>query len=276
MIFVDDGSSDNTWEIISELSLLSPLVTGVKLAGNVGHQKALLAGLSITKADMVISIDADLQDDISVIEKMVDKYNNSGVDIVYGVRMDRSSDTVFKRKTAELFYKTMTALGVKQVPNHADFRLMSRKAVDALLEYKEQNIYLRGLVPMMGFKSEKVTYIRKERMAGESKYPLKKMISLALNGITSFSIFPLRVISYFGFLVAVISVFCALYVIYEKVMGGTVQGWASVMIAMFFMCGVQMLSIGIIGEYIGKIFIECKRRPPYFIDKVLYKSTNDR
>ncbi|EOW1326306.1 glycosyltransferase family 2 protein [Klebsiella aerogenes] len=266
IIFSDDGSTDKTWEIIQHHSTLTSMVKGIKLSRNKGHQIALFAGLSQANADITISIDADLQDDITVIEQMVDAYH-AGYDIVYGVRNDRTTDTLFKRKTAEIFYNLMSLMGVEQVKNHADFRLMSRRAVKALVEHNEQNMYLRGLVPLVGFNSTNVYYSRLERFAGESKYPFKKMLSLALGGITSFSVTPLRIITAVGFSISVLSFILALYAVISKLNGNTVQGWTSVIIAIFFLGGIQMLCIGIIGEYVGKIYMESKKRPKYFIDK---------
>ncbi|WP_277973251.1 glycosyltransferase family 2 protein [Pantoea agglomerans] len=267
--FIDDGSRDMTWNLISEASFQSSSIKGIKLSCNRGHQIALLAGLNESDADIIISIDADLQDDTSVIEKMVRCYLD-GYDIVYGVRSDRKTDTGFKRHTAEFFYRTMNWMGVKQIPNHADYRLLSRRALDALLEYKEQNLYIRGLVPLVGFKSNKIFYSRAARLAGESKYPLKKMLGLAVEGITSLTVTPLRTIAALGFGISFFSVFAALYALYaliEKFSGNTVEGWTSVMIAIFFLGGVQMLSLGVIGEYIGKIYMETKERPKYFIEE---------
>lgn len=264
--FIDDGSRDMTWNLISEASCQSSSIKGIKLSCNRGHQIALLAGLNESDADIIISIDADLQDDTSVIEKMVRCYLD-GYDIVYGVRSDRKTDTGFKRHTAEFFYRTMNWMGVKQIPNHADYRLLSRRALDALLEYKEQNLYIRGLVPLVGFKSNKIFYSRAARLAGESKYPLKKMLGLAVEGITSLTVTPLRTIAALGFGISFFSVFAALYALIEKFSGNTVEGWTSVMIAIFFLGGVQMLSLGVIGEYIGKIYMETKERPKYFIEE---------
>ncbi|WP_338574411.1 glycosyltransferase family 2 protein [Erwinia billingiae] len=266
VIFSDDGSKERTWEIIEQASSVNKHVKGIKLSRNRGHQIALLAGLQHADTDMTISIDADLQDDCSVIEKMVDSYHN-GCHVVYGVRNDRSSDSVFKRKTAEYFYAFMKWMGVQQIPNHADFRLLSRTAKNALLEFKEQNLYLRGLVPLVGFKDDKIYYSRSVRTAGESKYPLGKMIGLAIEGITSLTVTPLRMIAVLGFSISIISTLAALYAIFEKIIGNTVEGWTSVMIAIFFLGGVQMLSLGVIGEYIGKIYIESKGRPKFFIEK---------
>lgn len=270
VLFIDDGSKDDTWLQIEKASQESKLVRGIKLSRNKGHQIALMAGLSVVTTDISISIDADLQDDTNCIYEMIDKYIK-GADIVYGVRNDRSSDTSFKRGTANLFYKLMSKLGVEQVENHADYRLLSKKALDAFLQYKEQNIYIRGMIPLIGFKSEKVFYSRSERIAGESKYPLKKMLALALEGITSLTITPLRLISIVGFLTCGITAFAGFYVLINKLLGNTVEGWTSLMIAIFFLGGVQMLSLGIIGEYVGKIYIESKNRPKFFIEKMIGK-----
>jgi len=266
IIFVDDGSKDNTWIQIKDASSKSTLISGVKLSRNRGHQNALIAGLSESRADVVVSIDADLQDDVRCIENMLDEYKK-GSDIVYGVRNDRSTDSFFKRTTAKMFYSLMEKMGVNQVSNHADYRLMSRKAVDCLLNFKEQNMYIRGIVPLLGFNSSKVFYSRDERIAGESKYPIKKMISLAVEGITSLTITPLRLISALGFLTCLISILTAIYAIFEKINGNAVEGWTSVMISIIFLGGVQLLCLGVIGEYIGKIYIETKERPRYFIEE---------
>ncbi|WP_202944267.1 glycosyltransferase family 2 protein [Actinobacillus pleuropneumoniae] len=268
LLFVDDGSKDDTWKQIELSAESSTLVKGIKLSRNKGHQIALMAGLSVVNTDICISIDADLQDDTNCIYQMVDKYLE-GVDIVYGVRNDRSTDTSFKRGTAGLFYKLMSKLGVEQVENHADYRLLSKRALNALLQYKEQNVYIRGMVPLIGFKSEQVFYSRSERIAGESKYPLKKMLALALEGITSLTITPLRLISIVGFLTCGITALAGFYVLIDKLLGNTVEGWTSLMIAIFFLGGVQMLSLGVIGEYVGKIYIESKNRPKFFIEKLL-------
>lgn len=268
LLFVDDGSKDDTWKQIELSAESSTLVKGIKLSRNKGHQIVLMAGLSVVNTDICISIDADLQDDTNCIYQMVDKYLE-GVDIVYGVRNDRSTDTSFKRGTAGLFYKLMSKLGVEQVENHADYRLLSKRALNALLQYKEQNVYIRGMVPLIGFKSEQVFYSRSERIAGESKYPLKKMLALALEGITSLTITPLRLISIVGFLTCGITALAGFYVLIDKLLGNTVEGWTSLMIAIFFLGGVQMLSLGVIGEYVGKIYIESKNRPKFFIEKLL-------
>ncbi|WP_238484538.1 glycosyltransferase family 2 protein [Rahnella bonaserana] len=266
IIFVDDGSKDNTWLQIKEACSKNGFVSGVKLSRNRGHQNALIAGLSESKSDVVISIDADLQDDVHCIESMLEEYNK-GSDIVYGVRNDRSTDSVFKRTTAKMFYSLMENMGVNQVSNHADYRLMSRNAVDCLLNFKEQNMYIRGIVPLLGFTSSKVYYSRDERVAGESKYPIKKMISLAVEGITSLTITPLRMISALGFITCIISIITAIYAIIEKINGSTVEGWTSVMISIIFFGGVQLLCLGVIGEYVGKIYIETKGRPRFFVEE---------
>ena len=267
IIFVDDGSKDKTWEIIDRLTHEHEQIGGVKLACNAGHQNALFGGMMTVKddCDCIISIDADLQDDIYVIPDMVKKFN-SGCDVVYGVRNKRDTDTFFKRSTALGFYKLMQFMGVKMVYNHADYRLMSKRAVDALAEFPERNLFLRGMVPLTGFKSDCVYYDRNERFAGESKYPLKKMLSFAVDGITSFSVSPIRMISTLGFAVCVISVIMAIYAIYEKFLGNTDAGWASLMLSIWIIGGVQLLSVGLIGEYIGKIYKEVKRRPRYIIE----------
>ena len=267
IIFVDDGSKDKTWDIIDRLTHEHEQIGGVKLACNAGHQNALFGGMMTVKddCDCIISIDADLQDDIYVIPDMVKKFNE-GCDVVYGVRNKRDTDTFFKRSTALGFYKLMQTMGVKMVYNHADYRLMSKRAIDALAEFPERNLFLRGMVPLTGFKSDCVYYDRNERFAGESKYPLKKMLSFAVDGITSFSVSPIRMISTLGFVVCVIAVIMAIYAIYEKIVGNTDAGWASLMLSIWFIGGVQLLSIGLIGEYIGKIYKEVKRRPRYIIE----------
>lgn len=266
ILFVDDGSKDDTWRQIEQANNTSSLIRGIKLSRNKGHQIALLAGLYSVDTDVSISIDADLQDDTNCIYEMLDKYMQ-GNEIVYGVRNDRTTDTVFKRGTAGLFYTLMTKLGVEQIENHADYRLLSSRALDALKQYKEKNVYLRGMIPLIGFKSDKVYYTRSERIAGESKYPLKKMLVLALEGITSLSITPLRLISVIGFLTCLFSALAGIYVLVDKLLGNTVEGWTSLMIAIFFLGGVQMLSLGVIGEYVGKIYIESKNRPKFFVEK---------
>lgn len=270
VMFVDDGSKDKTWEIIAELHAQDELFVGVKLSGNRGHQFALLAGLMSAKdrADATISMDADLQDDVNVIDKMLEDYQN-GSEIVYGVRSSRRKDTFFKRTTAQMFYKLMRAMGVNIVYNHADCRLMSKRALEELENFKEVNLFLRGLVPLIGFKSSIAYYERGKRVAGESKYPLKKMLAFAADGITSFSVKPLRLILSLGIIILVISIFIMLYALIVKILGHTVAGWTFLTISIWFIGGLQMISIGIIGEYIGKIYNETKRRPRYIIETEL-------
>lgn len=270
IMFVDDGSIDKTWQMIEEYHNENSLVTGIKLSRNRGHQNALLAGLMTAKnyADVTISMDADLQDDINAIDKMLDEYQN-GCDIVYGVRSSRKKDTFFKRTTAVSFYKIMRFLGVETVFNHADYRLMSKRAVEGLSEFKEVNQFLRGIVPLIGFKSEVIYYERDKRFAGESKYPIKKMLSFALEGITSFSIKPIRFITAIGFLIFAISILMIAYFIVRWAIGATVSGWASVICSVWAIGGLIMLSLGVIGEYLGKVYIETKSRPRFIIEKNL-------
>ena len=270
IMFVNDGSKDKTWEIIEELHASNPIYSGVKLSRNKGHQNALLAGLMTAKdkADMAISLDADLQDDVDVIDQMVEKYYE-GNDIVYGVRSARKTDTFFKKFTAQGFYKLMQAMGVEIVYNHADYRLMSRRALEGLAQFKEVNLFLRGIVPLIGYKSDIVTYERHERFAGESKYPLKKMLAFATDGITSFSIKPIRLITSCGILIFAVSILMLLYFLVVHFMGRTVAGWTSMIISIWAIGGLQLLAIGIVGEYIGKIYLETKERPKYIIETVL-------
>ncbi|MBO6208152.1 MAG: glycosyltransferase family 2 protein [Lachnospiraceae bacterium] len=270
LLFVNDGSRDRTWELLEEAHQKDSRVRAVKLAKNCGHQSALIAGLMTAKedADMTVSIDADLQDDTSVIREMVEEYHN-GCEIVYGVRGSRRSDSFFKRTTAEGFYKLLAALGVKTVFNHADFRLMSAKALNELAEYKETNLYLRGLIPLLGLKTGKVVYERKERLAGESKYPLKKMLALALNGITSFSVQPIRLVFHIGLFVLLICLGAAVYAFVSYLTGDVERGWTSLILSVWFLGGIQLLAIGVIGEYIGKIYNEVKHRPLYHIETIL-------
>jgi glycosyltransferase involved in cell wall biosynthesis len=269
-LFVDDGSKDKTWELIEAEHNKYPNVYGLKLAGNVGHQFALTAGLltAMQCSDVTISIDADLQDDIGVFEEMIDKYY-AGADIVYGVRSERKTDSFFKRFTAQAFYKFMSAMGVKSVYNHADFRLMSARAMEALSHYKERNLYLRGIVPQIGYKTDCVYYVRKLRMAGESKYPFKKMLSFAFDGITSFSIKPIKMVTALGAFIVVCSVIAFIYTLISYFMGHTVPGWSSLMISIWFLGGVQLLAVGIVGQYVGKTYIESKERPQYIIEEFL-------
>lgn len=270
VLFVNDGSTDNTWEIIKELFENNKFIYGLNLAGNVGHQNALMAGLMTAKemCDVMISIDADLQDDVNVIETMVDKYKE-GFDIVYGVRSSRKADTFFKRNSALAFYKLMKGLGVHSVYNHADYRLMSKRAVEQLSCFKERNLFLRGIVPLIGYNTTCVYYERNERYAGESKYPLRKMINFAIDGITSFSVKPVRLIAGTGFSLLIISVLASIYVIYAVSTGHAVAGWASIMLSIWFIGSIILISIGVIGEYIGKIYIEVKERPRYNIETLL-------
>lgn len=270
ILFVNDGSRDRTWELICKAHKSSKYVYGLNLAGNVGHQNALLAGLNTVKdiCDISISIDADLQDDIGVIEEMIEKYYD-GADIVYGVRNERKTDSFFKRFTAQAFYKFMSAMGVKSVYNHADFRLMSARAMQALSLYKERNLFLRGIVPRIGYKTDCVYYARKPRTAGESKYPFKKMLSFALDGITSFSIKPIKLVAALGAVIIFCSVIAFIYTLISYFLGHTVPGWSSLMISIWFLGGVQLLSIGIVGQYVGKTYIESKERPRYNIEEFL-------
>lgn len=271
ILFVNDGSKDRTWELIEEEHQEHPVqVKGVKLAGNVGHQFALTAGLITAKdmSDVTISIDADLQDDVNVIEEMIDKFHG-GCDIVYGVRSERKTDTFFKRVTAQGFYKVMAMMGVKTIYNHADFRLMSKRAVEQFSLYKETNLFLRGMMPLIGYQTDSVYYERKERVAGESKYPLKKMLALAFNGITSFSVKPISLITGLGAVIIVGSILALIYALVSYFTGNVVPGWTSLILSIWFLGGVQLLAIGMVGQYIGKIYVEVKQRPRYNIEKVL-------
>jgi glycosyltransferase involved in cell wall biosynthesis len=270
MLFVDDGSKDATWSLIERFHASNSFVTGLKLAKNAGHQSALLAGLMKAKSysDCVVSIDADLQDDTNAIREFIVKFHE-GYDIVYGVRQDRSADTFFKRATAQGFYKLMTSLGVKIHYNHADFRLMSKRTLDNLEKFQEVNLFLRGMVPLLGFPSTQVYYDRKERFAGESKYPFRKMLAFAFDGITSFSVTPIRFVTLMGFLLFLLSVCAGLYAIVGKILGANVTGWTSLILSVWFIGGVQLLSLGLIGEYIGKIYKEVKQRPLFVIEKDL-------
>ena len=270
IVFIDDGSKDKTWSIISELHKENPVFQGIKLTRNRGHQNALLCGLMTLKdkADAVISIDADLQDDINVFDEMVEKYEN-GCDVVYGVRSKRATDTFFKRFTAEAFYKILNKMGAKVIFNHADFRLMSKRALEAFSMYKETNIFLRGMVPLVGYKSDVVKYERAERLAGESKYPLKKMLALAWEGITSLSIQPIRMITWLGAIIFAISLVIIVYSLVRFFIGATVSGWASTLCSIWALGGLQLHAIGVIGEYIGKIYLETKRRPRYIVEEFL-------
>ncbi len=273
--FVNDGSNDSTWEIITKLINEDTLFEGINLAHNSGHQHALLAGMLTIKdsADMIISMDADLQDDINAIDEMVEQYY-LGYEIVYGVRKERKTDTKFKKITAEFFYKLMNSMGVEIVFNHADYRLMSKRAVDELSKYEEVNTFLRGIIPTIGLKHTKVYYDRKERIAGESKYPLNKMLEFAFEGITSFSIKPIRLITMFGFFLIIFSVIFIFYSLIRYFQGNIVSGWTSIILSIWLVGGSLMLSLGIIGEYIGKIYLEVKRRPRFIIME--YLKNDDR
>ncbi len=267
--FVDDGSCDGTWALIESLAAVDHRVHGIKLSRNRGHQVALLAGLLTVEGDAVVSIDADLQDDVSVIEAMTGEFAN-GAEVVYGVRASRKSDSAFKRNTAVWYYKLMQRMGVELVHNHADFRLLGRRAIEAVRQFGEVNVFLRGIVPLIGYRTATVTYDRRERQAGSSKYPLRKMVSFAIEGITSFSTVPLRLITLLGFVVSAFSFAMILYIVYGTlVMKAVIPGWASSVLPIYFLGGIQLLSIGILGEYVGKIYMESKRRPRYFVERVI-------
>lgn len=267
--YVDDGSKDGTWALIEALVSADSRVHGIKLSRNRGHQPALLAGLLTVEGDAVVSIDADLQDDVSVIEAMVREFMG-GAQVVYGVRDSRQTDTAFKRSTALMYYGLMKKLGVDLVHNHADFRLLGRRAVEALREYGEVNMFLRGIVPLIGYRAATVKYDRAERFAGVSKYPLRKMLTFAVEGVTSFSIVPLRLITLLGFLVSGFSFAMILFIIYGTlVLNAAIPGWASSVVPIYFLGGIQLLSIGILGEYVAKIYLETKRRPRYFIEQTV-------
>jgi polyisoprenyl-phosphate glycosyltransferase len=267
ILFVDDGSKDDTWPIIYKTSLMNEHIRGLKLSRNVGHQNALLAGLLTSKnhSDCVISIDADLQDDVEVIRDFIIKFHE-GYEIVYGVRQSRNTDTVFKRVSAQWFYRLMEAMGGNIVYNHADYRLMSKRALDALERFEEVNLFLRGIIPLLGFKSTKVYYDRKERLAGETKYPLKKMMAFAFDGITSFSVTPIRMVLFVGLISFFVSLAFGCYFLGLKVTGNTQTGWTSLITSIWLIGGLQLIAIGLIGEYIGKLYKESKRRPKYIVD----------
>lgn len=267
---VDDGSSDSSWALIEQHSRQNPYFRGIKLSRNKGHQLALLAGLLATTEDMVVSIDIDLQDDIAVIEQMIERYTK-GDDIVYGVRSARNTDSKFKKITAEAYYKLLNKLGAEVIFNHADFRLLSKRAINALREFPESNVFLRGLIPQLGFRHSTVSYARLERQAGQTKYSFSKMLKLAWEGITSFSNAPLRLITSMGVIVSLISLGLIFWVLYLKFFTErTIPGWSSILLPVLFLGGVQLISLGIIGEYIAKIFTETKARPKYIIDKKTY------
>lgn len=271
ILFVDDGSKDQTWSLIEEYTKNFDDITGIKFSRNYGHQNALIAGMTtaVEFSDMIITIDADLQDDVNAIPEMVKKYY-AGNDVVYGVRNNRDTDTAFKRDTAMLFYRVMEKIGVKLIPNSADYRLMSKRAVRDLLQFKERNLFLRGIVPLVGYPSDKVYYARKERFAGTSKYSLKKMVRFAMDGITSFSDAPIHLIFGMGTVIVLISIVLMVYALIEKMVGHVVSGWTSLMISIWLLGGVQLISLSVIGEYIGKIFSEVKHRPRFTIEKDEY------
>ncbi len=273
IVFVNDGSKDRTWELIQKYHKENPMISGIQLSKNRGHQAAVMAGMMTVKdlCDITITMDADLQDDIDVIDQFIEEYHN-GCEIVYGVRSSRKTDTFFKRFTAESFYKMMKFLGVDIVFNHADYRLMSKKALNTLAEYKEVNLFLRGIVPMIGYKTGIVQYERKERYAGESKYPLKKMLSFAIDGVTSFSIKPIRMITGIGVIAFVACIFMIIWVIIGALQGNTVSGWATTVISIWAFGGLILIALGMIGEYIGKIYMETKARPRYTVEEFLNES----
>ena len=275
IVFVDDGSSDETWPIIRSHAEKSPLVTGIKLSKNRGHQTALIAGLLAASGEAIISVDADLQDDLSAINKMLGAHRN-GADIVYGVRKSRETDTFFKRFSAEGYYRLLALMGVDVVFNHADYRLLSRRAVDSLSQFGESNLFLRGIVPQLGYPTSTVYYDRAERFAGESKYPLHKMLAFAWQGITSFSAAPLRAITGIGVIVSLGSFLVAAWALWVRFFtDASVPGWTSTVVPMYFLGGVQLLCIGIIGEYMAKIYIETKKRPLFFIEETVGKTSDD-
>lgn len=267
--FVDDGSRDQTWDIIQTMALADSRVCGIRLSCNRGHQNALLAGLLTAQGEAIVTVDADLQDDINVIEEMVQRFQQ-GSEIVYGVRKSRATDTTFKRCSANSYYKLLGWMGARIVPGHADFRLMGRRAIEALRDYSEVNLFLRGIVPLLGLATTTVYYDRVGRFAGTTKYPFGKMLALAIDGITSFSVTPLRLISALGFTICLMSLAMVAWIMYGHfVLHSTIPGWASSVIPVYFLGGIQMLGIGIVGEYIAKIYLETKRRPRYVIDRIV-------
>ncbi len=269
VVFVDDGSRDGTWALVESLAAQDARCAGIKLSRNRGHQNALLAGLFTAPGDVLVSIDADLQDDVEAIGEMLERFQG-GADIVYGVRRDRGTDTAFKRGSAAAFYRLMRALGAESVDNHADYRLMSRRAVEALRQYPEVNLYLRGIVPTLGYRSECVYYTRAPRLAGESKYPLRRMLALALDAVTSFSTVPLRLITLAGFVIFAGSMAVTLWALWVRFFTpDAVPGWTSIVLPMYFLGGVQILCIGVLGEYLGKAYAETKRRPRFFVEKTI-------
>jgi polyisoprenyl-phosphate glycosyltransferase len=272
VLFVDDGSKDSTWDIIARLAAEDARFEGLKLSRNRGHQNALLAGLMEARRayDVTISIDCDGQDDVNAMNGMIDAYLNDGCEIVYGVRSKRDTDTAFKRSTAEGFYRVLQALGVEVVFNHADYRLMSKRALDAFSEFKEVNLFLRGMVPLVGFKSTSVYYERHERIAGESHYPLSKMLGLAFDGVTSLSVKPIRMITTLGFVICLLSFIAVVWAIVMNAIGSTVSGWTSLLSVVCLLGGIQLMAIGVIGEYVGRIYLESKHRPRFIVDKITF------
>ena len=270
IVFVNDGSKDHTWQLIRQYHEENPMIQGINLSRNKGHQSALLAGLMTVKeyCDMAISMDADLQDDVDAIDQFVEKYYE-GCEVVYGVRSERKTDSFFKRASAQSFYKLMLHMGVEIVYNHADYRLMSRRALDEMEGFKEVNLFLRGIVPLIGFQSGVVPYERHERFAGESKYPLKKMLNFAFDGITSFSVKPIRMVTTLGIIIFAISILMLIYFLITWCIGWTVPGWTSIVVSVWAIGGLQLLAIGIIGEYIGKIYMETKARPKFIVQEYL-------
>jgi polyisoprenyl-phosphate glycosyltransferase len=268
IFFVDDGSRDRTWPLIVEAVAQGEPVVGVKLSRNRGHQNALLAGLQMADGDAIVSIDADLQDDVEAIERMLQEFER-GAEVVFGVRSNRDTDTVFKRASADFFYRLMRFMGAETIDHHADFRLMSRRANEALMQYREVNLYLRGIIPMLGFRTATVTYERNVRFAGESKYPLKKMLGLSIDAITSFSTLPLRVISGMGLVVSAATTLLGFWILARAIFGlQVIPGWASTVLPIYFLGGIQLISIGVIGEYVGKMYLETKGRPRFFIETI--------
>ena len=277
IVFVNDGSKDRTWEIIKTLHEEDPVFSGINLTRNRGHQNALLAGLMTVMdyADMTISMDADLQDDVDAIDEMIDKYLD-GIDIVYGVRSSRAKDTFFKKATAEGFYKIMNSMGANTVFNHADYRLMSKRALEGLSQFQEVNLFLRGIVPMIGYPTDVVYYERGERFAGESKYPLGKMLSFAIEGITSLSTKPIRMITFLGFFIFLVSIGILIYSLVRHFMGATIVGWTTLMVSVWGIGGLILLSLGVVGEYIGKIYLETKARPRFLVEQFLDEAAQSR
>jgi glycosyltransferase involved in cell wall biosynthesis len=274
LVMVDDGSRDRTWSIISDATDRALPVVGVKLSRNRGHQIALLAGLATAEGEAIVSVDADLQDDLGAIEKMLSEYE-AGAEVVYGVRSKRDTDTIFKRSSARFFYRLMRFMGAETVEDHADYRLLSRRAVESLMQFREVNLYLRGVIPLLGFRTAIVSYERQARFAGESKYPFRKMLALAIDAITSFSVMPLRLIGALGLLVSGVAAALGSWILITAWLGVKgVPGWVSTVLPIYFFGGIQLVGIGVIGEYIGKIYLETKDRPRYFIEQICRRKQN--